>query len=196
MPRCPNCSYLLVLLEQRMKYKCAKCSRLWKQKFIEDKEFREWNRKQRNIDRESLQQRKPRLSEAEKKKRAMASARKWRLENPEKARQIGRLSSKRRYWRHHEQELERRKLWRERSKEKDKAYYMQWPSMSKEKRKLYLEKYRKLNAEPEKLKHRLGYWRNKQKSLALQMLRNEPYSLSEQDLREVLPTYLLAHLLS
>ena len=44
---CPNCNYLLVLLEHRRKYKCPKCSKLFKQREIEDGEFREWNKKRR-----------------------------------------------------------------------------------------------------------------------------------------------------
>jgi DNA-directed RNA polymerase subunit RPC12/RpoP len=47
MPKCPNCFYTLVLLEHRRKYKCAKCSSLFQQREIEDKEFREWNKKRR-----------------------------------------------------------------------------------------------------------------------------------------------------
>ncbi|MEK6820238.1 MAG: hypothetical protein AABX71_00830, partial [Nanoarchaeota archaeon] len=48
--RCPNCSYMLVLLERRRKFKCAKCSRLYYRKEIEDQDFREWNLKQRTED--------------------------------------------------------------------------------------------------------------------------------------------------
>lgn len=47
MPRCPNCNYALVLLEHRRKYKCAKCSGLFSQREIDDKEFREQNKKRR-----------------------------------------------------------------------------------------------------------------------------------------------------
>jgi transcription initiation factor TFIIIB Brf1 subunit/transcription initiation factor TFIIB len=47
MPKCPNCEYMLVLLEKRMKYKCAKCGRLFRQKEIDIKEFAEWNKNER-----------------------------------------------------------------------------------------------------------------------------------------------------
>ncbi|MBM3247377.1 hypothetical protein FJZ17_02455 [Candidatus Pacearchaeota archaeon] len=47
MPKCPKCNYTLVLLEKRMKYKCAKCGRLFRQKEIDTKEFAEWNKKER-----------------------------------------------------------------------------------------------------------------------------------------------------
>ena len=49
MLRCPNCSYKLVLLSYRPKYKCALCSKLFPQKDIESKEFREFN-KRKNIE--------------------------------------------------------------------------------------------------------------------------------------------------
>ena len=45
MPRCPNCSYMLVLLEKRRKYKCAKCSKLFFQKEIDNRHFREQNKR-------------------------------------------------------------------------------------------------------------------------------------------------------
>jgi len=50
MPRCPNCSYILVLIERRRKYKCAKCGKLFPQKEIEEKEFQKWNERQREDD--------------------------------------------------------------------------------------------------------------------------------------------------
>src|SRR3990167_11269035 len=47
MPRCPNCSYKLVLLSFRPKYKCALCSKLYSKKEIEIKEFQEFNKRRR-----------------------------------------------------------------------------------------------------------------------------------------------------
>ncbi len=50
-----KCSYpKLVLLSNRRKYKCAKCSRLFFQKEIEAKEFRTWNHKQKELDLHNL----------------------------------------------------------------------------------------------------------------------------------------------
>ncbi|MFH1592728.1 MAG: hypothetical protein ABIB47_05165 [Candidatus Woesearchaeota archaeon] len=74
MPTCPNCSYVLVLLERRLKYKCAKCSRLFPQKQVEAISFRIWNQKQREIDLhtlklEGLKKKRPRLSAEEKRAR-------------------------------------------------------------------------------------------------------------------------------
>ena len=50
LPRCPNCSFALVLLEKRLKYKCGKCGKLYLQKEIDDKTVRQWNVKQRELD--------------------------------------------------------------------------------------------------------------------------------------------------
>ena len=55
MPRCPNCSYILVLLERRGKYKCAKCGKLYPQKEIDDKEFREHNKRQKERDKDDYE---------------------------------------------------------------------------------------------------------------------------------------------
>ena len=60
MSRCLHCGYLLVLLERRSKYKCAKCSRLYPQRLIDSNEFREWNKKERLLDKELLNVKKPR----------------------------------------------------------------------------------------------------------------------------------------
>src|SRR3989344_3548256 len=82
-PRCPNCSFALVLLERRGKYKCSKCSRLFLQKEIDDKTFRQWNVKQRELDEHNLnlekKQRKerPKITEEERK----LKAKEWRLKN-------------------------------------------------------------------------------------------------------------------
>jgi len=54
MPRCSNCSYILVLLEKRRKYKCAKCGRLYFKKEVESKEFRQQNKYQKGEDKEDF----------------------------------------------------------------------------------------------------------------------------------------------
>jgi len=54
MPRCPNCSYILVLLEKRGKYKCAKCGKLFLRKEVESKDFREYNKRQKETDKEEF----------------------------------------------------------------------------------------------------------------------------------------------
>ena len=103
MPRCPNCFYELVLLEKRRKYKCAKCGKLFPKKEIDDKEFRERNKKRR----------------AQAKKEAWNEyQRKYVQENKDKARQW----SKRYYGKSKERIKEYIKEWRRKNPEKVKEY--------------------------------------------------------------------------
>ena len=47
MAVCPNCSFVLVVLPKRRRYKCAKCSRLYPERFVDNREFRRYNQIQR-----------------------------------------------------------------------------------------------------------------------------------------------------
>ena len=80
MPTCPNCSYELVLLSSRPKYKCALCSRLYPQREVETKAFREWNKRQRENDLHNIN-----LEGIQKRERKNLLNRKWNLKNPAKA---------------------------------------------------------------------------------------------------------------
>ena len=82
MPRCPNCFYELVLLEHKRKYKCAKCGRLFPQKEIDDKEFREWNKKEKDKLWRKIYKR--RISKKEARKRNKEAWKKWWQKNKEK----------------------------------------------------------------------------------------------------------------
>ncbi|MDD5331489.1 MAG: hypothetical protein PHE43_01540 [Candidatus Nanoarchaeia archaeon] len=87
MLRCPNCGYLLVLLPKRNKYKCSRCGGLFPQKEIDNKEFREWDERQRLQDVENIKsEKKPKikLSEEEKIKRAKESREKNYYKNRDK----------------------------------------------------------------------------------------------------------------
>ncbi len=55
MTVCPKCSYALVLLPKRRRYKCAKCSSLYLEKFIDSREFRRFNQIQRDLTREEAE---------------------------------------------------------------------------------------------------------------------------------------------
>ena len=54
MSRCPKCSYKLILLSNRPKYKCALCSKLYPEKEIELRDFLEWNKQQKTIETEQF----------------------------------------------------------------------------------------------------------------------------------------------
>src|SRR3989344_5134948 len=71
MQRCPNCSYQLVLLSHRPKYKCAFCSNLYSQKEIDFKDFQEWNINQRQIDKQNIIPLKQPIKRIDKEKRLL-----------------------------------------------------------------------------------------------------------------------------
>lgn len=52
--RCPDCSYMLVLVKRESAYKCAKCDKVFSRLDIENRAFREWNKKEREKAKESL----------------------------------------------------------------------------------------------------------------------------------------------
>ena len=53
--RCPKCSYMLKLIRQQTIYKCSKCDRKYPRLDIENKAFREWNKKERDKAKESVE---------------------------------------------------------------------------------------------------------------------------------------------
>jgi len=91
MTRCPNCSYLLVFLERKRKYKCARCSRLYSQseiKKVETKQFKEKHILQRIEDKkEKIRDANREYFKTEKGKKALKKgARKYYLKNKAKIR--------------------------------------------------------------------------------------------------------------
>ncbi len=160
MPQCPNCSYKLVLLPNRLKYKCALCSRLYPQKYIEDKEFREWNKRQRELDnQDQIASIKPkprfRLSEEERKLKVKIYHKEYYQRNREKLRKLMKKSYR-----------------------KKKAKLKHWA---------------KDNTHPInyklKFKHRLNYYRQKQKHLAQLYLKNSNEKVSADELFKSPPTF-------
>ena len=98
MPRCPKCQYVLVLLEKRRRYRCAKCGSLCLHKLIDDKEFGKWNKWQRKQDKETINPKKRiKLSEEEKKQRLREYQNSYRERNMEKIRAYDRIYNKKRW---------------------------------------------------------------------------------------------------
>ena len=156
MARCTKCSYLLVLLHKRNKYKCSKCSSLFPQKEIDNKEFIVWNGRQRLQDIENMKpERKPRikLSDEEKIRRANESAKRWREHNKERCRELSEIN----YEKNKEKILARKKAYRQEIKDKDRI-------RRKEYRYQQIDRTRQLA--------RIQWWRQKQKDLALRELKN------------------------
>ena len=183
MPTCPNCSYSLVLLSRRQKYKCAKCGKLFKQKEIDNREFRRWNERQRVLDRENLKlQRKPRaklravLSPEERKRRARSATKKWE----ENHRELCRAHSQAYYETNKSDILVKRKLYRQQTKDQERLW-----------RKAY--RHRQINRTQQLA--RIHWWRQQQKSLALQHLENNTYEAYTSILQDQPPTLVPYHLL-
>jgi len=172
MPRCPNCQYILVLLPNRRRYKCSKCSRLYPQKQIENKDFREWNRQQRKQDKETPRPRKPKLTEEERNKRRKD----YYLSHQKKLLEF----SRKHYNKNRNKILARKKVYRQEAKQQ----YYEWR-----------RKYRENNRERTRLLTRISFWRNKQKRLAVQMLENEYYEAYILRIYDSLPTFVLSEVL-
>jgi len=192
MPRCPNCSYILVLLEHRRKYKCAKCGKLFPQKEIDDLEFQEWNKKERNTEKvESRKAKKTADSRAYQKKnpekvnaqqrryyaknkdKMQARQRHYRQKNKEKAlarerayrnKHKDKINAQRRksYWKHHDKEQERQRKRRENDKQHRTHYNKQWIQKNAQRRKQWLSKYLLKNRQHNLSTKRLSYWRHQQ----------------------------------
>lgn len=205
MSRCPNCSYVLVFLSDRAKYKCAKCSGVFPQKEIDNKEFRNWNKRQKELDKENLKQTikqertinrirvsKPKLSPEERKLREKEYNKTHYNKNKDKI-----LSKQReKYWENHEKELGRCRIYRENNRKKKSIYNKKWIQANKEHYKQWLKSYLNNNKTENKLKKRLGHWRNKQKLLTLQFFKNEHSGVSNTKSQKVLPTFLHSELLN
>lgn len=151
MARCPNCSYVLVSLGDSQRCKCAKCGRLFSRKASEDREFRTWNEKQRELDAETLafeikwKQEEMLKKRVERQKRLLEMQNRPKLTEEEKAQKIIQYN-KMRYLKRKEQKALQRKLRRQHEQKQVK------------------------------LQGRIEYWRKQQKNLALQTLENRQYT--------------------
>ena len=204
MPRCPNCSYKLVLLSSRLKYKCALCSKLFPKKEIEVKEFQESNKRRRIEDLESYEkERKEHLARIKEIKKSLRLLFNGFSKTPK----------------------EYRKGYYEKNKEKIRQLNKEWRSNNREydlkRKREYSKKNRKLlnakaklrrqdNPEPERQSKKLWrtnnlnqmriygmiqHYRSKQKALALQYLKNDTYSPSTDKIFHSVPTFALSYLL-
>ncbi len=180
MSSCPNCFYSLVLLSYRQKYKYAKCSKLFKQKEIDNREFRRWNERQRAWDKENLKlQRKTRitLSPEERQQRGKEARRQWEKSH----RDLCRTYSQEYYEKHKDTILAKRKLYRQQTKGQQNIW-----------RKAY--RHRQINKTQQLA--RIHWWRQQQKSLSLQHLENNLYGAYDPILQDQPPTFVPYQLLA
>jgi hypothetical protein len=209
MPNCPNCSYELTLIERRRRYKCSKCSRLYLQKLIDEKEFREWNRGERVKDRKEIKAEYNRQNVAryqrENKEKVNAYQRKWSKTDKAKA------AFKRYYEKNKKVINEKAKAKRQLNKEKiseEKAKYYDLHrdtiigqkrayrlGLSEQKKKEQNEKRkarRHRNIDDTRLTCRINYWKMQQRALALKTFSDDGFKAYNGDSDNVLPTSVLA----
>ncbi|MDP3917155.1 MAG: hypothetical protein Q8Q42_02600 [Nanoarchaeota archaeon] len=187
MPRCPNCSYKLVLLSPRPKYKCAVCSKLYLKKEIEVKEFQKFNKRRRIEDVESyekvLKEHLIRIREIKKDLRLLfnrfsKTPKKYRNEyykkNKEKIKQLNKE------WRlkNREYNLNRKQDYRKKNREtlNTKAKLKRQTNPVPERQ----NKYRKENRTVIRTYGMIQYYRTKQKELAMRELERTGFENDEE----------------
>jgi len=204
MPRCPNCSYKLVLLSSRPKYKCALCSKLYLKKEIEVKEFQEFNKRRRIEDLERYEkERKEQLARIRELKRSLRllfnglpkSQKEYRKEYYEKNKEkISKLSKE---WKlkNRNYVLKRKREYYQKNKDVIRAKAKSGIANNPEKERQRQNRYRKNNRAVMKIYGMIQHYRTKQKALALQYLKNNGYRPSADDIFHSVPTFALSYLL-
>jgi len=205
MPRCPNCSYKLVLLSSRPKYKCALCSKLYPKKEIEVKEFQEFNKRRRMEDAERFEKEYKghltRIKEIKKSLRLLfngfsKTSKEYRKEyyekNKEKIRQLNRE------WRlrNREYDLKRKQEYSKKNRELLNAKARLRRQSNPESERLKNRSYRAKNRDIMKTYGMIQHYRTKQKALALQYLENEDFKPSNETVFHSVPTFALSYLLN
>ena len=171
MPRCPTCSYGLVFLERRLRYKCAKCGRGFLQKFVENGAFRAWNRQLRDFGIRELMSEVSQMEEEKQKKRKLKELnminKGLRLLFAGQGRKASASSEERRV-----REVEYNREWRENNPGKLKILRRRYFEKHQEQRYSYLKAWRKANPASSRLKERLSHWRTRQAKIALETLKS------------------------
>ncbi len=202
MPTCLNCGYELVLLP-RLKYKCSLCSKLYPQKEIENKTFRNWNKKQKEQDLHSLnlevKQRKESLQEKKILKGLKLLFKKQKPRIKLTSKEIEQRINNYSKWYYHknkEKLLEQDDKWRQENPEKYSLTNKRWLAKNKDKRRNFLKAYRIKNLNLDQQNLRLAHWRRKQKALADTYLKNTDYNPSTVRFFPFSPTFSLCELLT
>lgn len=153
MVRCPNCNYILVLLERRRKYKCAKCGRLFAQKDIEDKDFVVQNKQRRTEANKEMKKIRKKITRNKKGLHKVISdinKRKNKKIKPEKDKETYN-AEKREYW------------------AKNREHLLEKRRENYKKRKEEILAQQRLYNENHKIENRIKHLRDRQKHLALQI---------------------------
>ena len=191
MPRCPNCSYKLVFLEKRLRYKCAKCSRVFLQKFIENRDFRIWNSYRRETEMKELLVEIKQLEEVKQKKKELrelnriAKALRLLFNGPKL--RLNLTPEERRI-----RKREYNRKWNENNPEKVRAIKRRQLENHREQRYAYLKAWRITNLDKSRLKQRLTHWRRQQAKIVQEELRFNGYTLNTNGLDDSFSTFGLS----
>lgn len=194
MPRCPNCSYKLVFIEKRLRYKCAKCSRVFLQKFIENRDFRIWNNHRRETEMQELLIELKQLEEEKQKKKELRESNKitkalkllFKGHKPK----LNLTLEERRL-----RKREYNRKWNENNPEKVRAMKRRQLENHREQRYAYLKGWRISNLDKSRLKQRLTHWRRQQAKIAQEELRFNGYTLNTNGLDDSFSSFGLSEVL-
>ena len=197
MSRCPNCSYKLVLLSSRPKYKCALCSKLYPKKEIEIKEFQEFNKRRRIEDAERFdkeyKEHLARIKEIKMSLRLLFNGfsktpKEYRKEYYEKNKEKIRQLNKEWRLRNREYDLKRKQEYSKKNREilnaKAKMRRQNNPEPERQRKKLWRDN----NLNQMRTYGMIQHYRSKQKALALQYLKNEGFGPSNDIIFHSVPT--------
>jgi len=204
MSRCPKCSYKLVLLSSRPKYKCALCSRLYPKKEIEVKEFQEFNKRRRIEDAEKFEKEyKEHLARIKEIKKSLRLLFNGFSKTPKEYRKE--------YYEKNKEKIKQLNIeWRLRNREYDLKRKQEYSKKNREILNAKARLRRRNNPEPERQIKKLWrvsnqdmmrtygmiqHYRTKQKTLALRYLKNDTYSHSTDEIFHSVPTFALSYLL-
>ena len=172
IPRCPNCSYDLVFLENRLRYKCAKCGRAFLRKFVENRDFRLWNRQLRGFGMRELMSEIGLMEEEKQKKRELTEFNKINralrllFTSPQRKRDSVTPEERKIREREHSQK------WRENNPEKVKIMKRRYFEDHRTQTYAYLKGWRASNLDKSRLKQRLTHWRTRQAKMAQETLKS------------------------
>jgi len=204
MSCCSNCSYKLVLLSYKPKYKCALCSKLYHKKEIEVKEFQEFNKRRRIEDIEIYEkERKEHLVRIREVKKSLKllfngfsrTPQEYRKEYYEKHKEKIRQLNRKWRLRNREYNLKRKEEYRRKNRDIIKAKEKLRINNNPEKERLRQNKWRKDNRTLMRNYGMIQHYRTKQKALALQYLENEEFKPSNENPFHSVPTFALPYLL-
>ena len=168
--RCPNCSYKLVFLENRLRYKCAKCGRAFLQKLVENMDFRTRNNQLRSFEMRELMSETARIEEEKQKKKGLRElsrinrAMRLMFAGPPRKRAIVTPEERKIREREHSQK------WRENNPERVKIMKRMYFEDHRTQTYAYLKGWRTSNLDKSRLKQRLTHWRGRQAKIALEEL--------------------------